>query len=281
MDDKEFTYLYENNGGDARRLICKHWTDTEGFKPAFLHCHTEFEFMLIVSGDIRVVNNSIDLRIEPPCILLHRPYTFHVIHAESDIIYERYHFYFSMSTIAKIAELYPRLGKLTGCNDLNIFRVSPDSIDEWLRLLDSYTASSESDEEIRTMYAGIALGKMLGLQAIPTPGSNRQKSYIQDVIGYIQLHLSEPLSVDELAERYYVSRSKLIRDFSRYASCSIHEYITTLRLDRSCQLLRMGKNVTNTAMECGFNYVSSFIRTFRQRFGMSPLQYAGRMNDES
>lgn len=280
MENREFKYIYENNGSYGRRLQCRHNTDIDGFKPPFLHCHTEYEFMLIVSGDVHIVNNILNLHIEPPCILLHRPYSFHVVHAERSAIYERYLFYFDSYALENLISLYPRLGMVSSCNDLSIYQVDPETIHSWKNLLDSFDHSSESDDEIRAMYVGIALGKMLDLKSIPLPESNHRKSYIQDVIEYIHKHISDKLSAEALSQLFFVSRSKLIRDFTRYASCSIHEYITTIRLDYSCQLLRAGKNVTDTAMECGFNYVSSYIRIFRQRFGVSPLKYAEYMRND-
>ncbi len=97
---------------------------------------------------------------------------------------------------------------------------------------------------------------------------------IRPVLDYMREHLSEPLTLAELAREAALHPHYLCACFKEAMGLSIWEYWKQLRIHRACLLLSStDKPVTQIAIECGFNGLSYFHRVFREVQGVSPRQY--------
>ena len=66
----------------------------------------------------------------------------------------------------------------------------------------------------------------------------------------------------------------LSRTFSKETGQTIPQYLRQLRMEKSAELLRTGRyNVTEVALEVGYNSLSHFSQTFHQTFGCCPGLY--------
>ena len=99
---------------------------------------------------------------------------------------------------------------------------------------------------------------------------------IDQVLRYINANLTEPLSVDELAARCYLSRYYFMRRFREATGYTVHGYIQQKRLAAAAERLDAGLSVTAAALESGFGEYSVFLRAFRKSFGLSPSEYQRR-----
>lgn len=99
---------------------------------------------------------------------------------------------------------------------------------------------------------------------------------IDAVLRHINANLTEPLSVDALAARCYLSRYYFMRLFRAATGYSVHSYIQQKRLSAAAERLDAGQNATEAAMESGFSDYSAFLRAFRKSFGQSPREYQRR-----
>ncbi len=80
------------------------------------------------------------------------------------------------------------------------------------------------------------------------------------------------LKLEDFAKLSARSLSAFKRDFLQLYNTSPGKWLMEKRLNHSLHLItNMGKTVTETAFETGFESVSHFSRAFRQRFGSSPL----------
>lgn len=95
------------------------------------------------------------------------------------------------------------------------------------------------------------------------------------VFDYIDRHLFEPLSVDELSRQAHFSRFHFQRQFSAYTGLSTTRYIQLLRLRKaSFQLVfQERRRITDIALETGFGNAESFSRAFKKCFGQTPSQF--------
>ena len=96
---------------------------------------------------------------------------------------------------------------------------------------------------------------------------------LPDILAEIGHRLGESIRMADVAERYFISQSTLNRLFRLYLRVSPHTYLENLRLARAKQMLAAGRDVTETALECGFSDSSYFILLFRRRFGVTPGRY--------
>ena len=60
------------------------------------------------------------------------------------------------------------------------------------------------------------------------------------LLQYLNLHLTEELSIDQLAERFYISKYHMMRRFRQETGYSIHGYLTEKRLLLAQRLLAQG-----------------------------------------
>lgn len=83
--------------------------------------------------------------------------------------------------------------------------------------------------------------------------------------------VAENLSLDELAERCYVSVSTFKRRFRRRFSLSPHQWFILRRLDLAYRMiLATDLAITEIARLCGFTNPSHFISAFKRRYHITP-----------
>ncbi len=94
------------------------------------------------------------------------------------------------------------------------------------------------------------------------------------VFAYIEQHLDEGLSVEELSRVAHFSKFHFHRQFSQYVGLGVAAYVRLLRLRRASYRLAFGRDrVIDIALESGFESPEAFARAFRQAFGQSPTQF--------
>jgi AraC-like DNA-binding protein len=94
------------------------------------------------------------------------------------------------------------------------------------------------------------------------------------VLEYVREHLSEPLTVADMAERVSLSPSAFAHLFRDVTGRSPYQFLKEMRLDRARELLVDGNfTVARISKEVGYTSVSHFISEFRGRFGVTPRAY--------
>lgn len=96
---------------------------------------------------------------------------------------------------------------------------------------------------------------------------------IEDTIRYINNNLDKDLSIDHLASQLYMSKYYLMHTFKEETGHTIHKYILQKKLFLASEHIKTGKELKNISFECGFKDYSSFYRSFKKTFGMSPRDY--------
>ena len=89
-------------------------------------------------------------------------------------------------------------------------------------------------------------------------------------------HLTESLTLDELAAKFYVSKYYLLHAFKEYANLSVHQYIISKRIIHAQILLQNGVSPGEAARDSGFNDYAGFYPAFVKQTGMTPQQYSRR-----
>ena len=99
-------------------------------------------------------------------------------------------------------------------------------------------------------------------------------SYIQDALQHISENLSEPMTVDSLADMFGVGHTKFAEDFKSVTGSTYKKYLTDLRMTRARELLTSGSSIINASLETGFSGEAQFIATYKRYFGETPGSYA-------
>ena len=103
---------------------------------------------------------------------------------------------------------------------------------------------------------------------------NKDFLRVVPILDYIRNNLSRPLTLDQIAGQFYISKHYLCRVFKAATGFSVMEYIIYSRVLKARQLLQEGISVQQAGELSGFSDNSHFIRTFGHLTGLTPGRYA-------
>ena len=249
------------------------------------HFHGAFEIYYALSDNIRlfVSDNIYDVNRGDLFVFNHTD--LHRTVAPRNINYERYVIYFNPEYIDSLST------QSTNLLDCFINRKSDfshcvhltDSQSEtFMYLLKKIEFYCYNDTYGADIYKKLTLAEILlfvnSLYRTPgnfsVPTNDKDFNKIVPIIQYIQAHISEDLSLDNLAKNFYMSKSYLCTLFKKASGFTINEYIIHRRILLASELLRKNMPVAQVCEMVGFNNLSHFIRTFTNIMNISPKQYA-------
>ncbi len=102
--------------------------------------------------------------------------------------------------------------------------------------------------------------------------TDRQGQFMEQVLTYIDRHLTRIDGVEELCREMHVSRAYLYREFDAALGQSPARYIAEKRLQLAHRRLQLGEGAARVAEVCGWRDYSAFYRAYRARFGHSPTK---------
>ena len=105
-------------------------------------------------------------------------------------------------------------------------------------------------------------------------GNKVDHSAVERAFAYIRSHYTEQLTLDNIANYANQNKTALCRSFRRTTGQSIFQYISRLRIERACELIRgTDRSITNIAYEVGYNTFSHFVNQFRTTMHTTPTAY--------
>ena len=87
---------------------------------------------------------------------------------------------------------------------------------------------------------------------------------------YINQHLNDDLSLDSLAQQFFISKYYLTRLFKQYTGLSLHQYVLKKRLIVARTMLMNGGKPYDVYIDVGFNNYPHFSKSFKDEFGIAP-----------
>lgn len=167
-------------------------------------------------------------------------------------------------------ELFKALAP-SGCVQMR----STDRLNRYLKLLLSLygtdTRTPITDITASTYLSTICLELLESLHA---SAAETLPEYIFLVKNYLETHYAEKITLEDLAQKQFVSQSYLQKQFKHYYGCSPNEYLLSIRLTQAKLLLRnTSKSINDIAYAVGFNTPSYFISIFGKKEGTTPLAY--------
>src|SRR6202034_2548984 len=93
----------------------------------------------------------------------------------------------------------------------------------------------------------------------------------QKALWYIESHLAEALTLDEIAGVAAISRFHLVRSFAAATGLPVMRYVRARRLTEAARALAGGApDILNLALEADYGSHEAFTRAFRDHFGVTP-----------
>lgn len=107
---------------------------SDGITPDCFHFHNHYEVSIAYGGKLTVINNGDTIKTDKPCLILHRPNTFHAVIAEKGTSYDRYHIYFNNNFLANFPADFLNIDSLFHSN-FSVTELTGDDIEELMTYL--------------------------------------------------------------------------------------------------------------------------------------------------
>lgn len=122
--------------------------------------------------------------------------------------------------------------------------------------------------------------KRLGKQMEESQHAGEDK-LIYRIIRYIREHAGEEISLEVLSQEFHVGGAYISKIFKQETGMNYHAYLTRIRMDQAKQLLlNTSSTVTEIADAVGFRDYRVFIKSFKDREGMTPKEFQSRKENE-
>ena len=97
---------------------------------------------------------------------------------------------------------------------------------------------------------------------------------ITTILSYVRENLSEPISVESIANEFHLNHDYFSRIFIKETGKTFNEYLTTLRIDLAKKILKTNEcSIPIVAQMCGFSSATYFIQVFKKITGYTPAKY--------
>ena len=246
-----------------------------------VHHHDFYEVYFFLSGKVEFRIEGRIYHLQPGDVMLINPMELHQLIVENEQSqYERIVLWVEKSYLERLST--PEVS-LTRCfdnalpNHTNLLRPTPSQrMELMVRLQQLHQENYANDYGSRLYSHSILVQFMIELnrmayRAVQTPAEAENESpLVTRVVGYIGDHYNEDLSLDELAQQFYVSKYHLSHEFSRVMGVSIYRYITLKRLVVAKQMLSSGIAPGVVYTNCGFSDYANFYRAFKTQYGITP-----------
>ena len=264
------TFRY--NDFDMKDLIVRHIT-ANGVSMPLRHLHSQYEFIFVKGGKATMESNTTVLEIDKPTLVVHKPFSLHRANADEDSQYDRYLIIISNELLERLSEFVPNISFFSTAGTAVIpleGEFAQTVFDELDQLCQDFRYEKKYQTLLKTALLLLSLTEYATEAGIPQPAS---EGYIGEVIKYISIHYAEDITIDMLADYFFVSRSKLISDFKKCIGIPIKKYTVFVRISNAQYFLNQGKTISETAALCGFYDNSHFISTFHILTGKTPKEY--------
>ena len=246
-----------------------------------IHVHNMYELDYIVSGSGYYYVEGAQYPIVSGSILLIRPIDAHKTHINTDMPYERITLHFNA---ALLSELDPSGTLLCFTQELpSPLLPIPSSYESFFKqlFLSLPHLAKESPAYQRSTILAILHLSLTTLRYISSTMTNISitlgvsiSDTIRNILLYINAHLTEDFTLDELCKQFGISKSYLNKRFKEITGSTLWNYVLIKRLTIARQKIQNGSAIQDAYRDSGFSDYSNFYRCYVKRFGISPKEDA-------
>ena len=109
-----------------------------------------------------------------------------------------------------------------------------------------------------------------------------QDERMNEIMSFIMTNYREPITLQELAERLYLSNAYLSKYIKKNFGMSFLKLLNNIRLDHAVsELLYSDKTILKVAMDNGFSNLASFNQVFKESYQITPAEYRTQMQKKT
>lgn len=258
---------------------------------SFYHTHNGYELYFLVDG---IVNYYIDqqcYRLDTKTIIVMRPGEYHRVEMLDNKIYKRF--------VINISSRYLEMHSTSHTNLRDCFNkrfnnkppivvLDNETAEELLTLYNSLMnikKSADYGQDVATSSYVLLLLVKINLLFYNSKDSTAMPNVMPVLVNktrsYIDAHLLETITLEELSDKLFYNGTYISRKFKAATGLSIQQYILRKRIYLAQNYLDEGKSVTESCMLSGFSDYSNFSKMFKKCIGISPKQYQQKVLNNS
>lgn len=150
-------------------------------------------------------------------------------------------------------------------NDLQIF----DAIQH---MTEMSVKQGQSEHFLLDLYAQKLVYHLLRIKPIGDQILSGSGNPMQRAVDYMKAHINEPIAIQTIAKKLQMSESNFSHAFKKQMGVTPQKYLHQLKMDKAVELLKV-QNVTDVALDLGYENPSHFIRLFKDVYGLTPKQF--------
>lgn len=246
----------------------------KGAKDRTEEFHNFHEIIYLLEGTAAFISDNIDITLQEGSLLIIPLGSYHRLSFGENLRkHQRCVFHFI--DLPEYKELIS-----TFMNDVVVMNVNKEinSIFKRMNKLLEQPYSQDTKCSMMTSALFILLHE-ISSNISPTMAVPTVNTIIPKAIHYISAHISDIISVDNIANELNVSASTLAHTFKKEMQISIHQYILKKRLIMARQRILDGESPAQVALECGFNDYSNFYRRYKKLFNAIPSNKEQKLSD--
>jgi AraC-like DNA-binding protein len=245
------------------------WYNMTNETGRFFHCHTEYEILYFILGDVDIPIEGRPYTPTPERLLLIPPNTMHGFIVKSARLYKRVSIHFLPEILEPDERnllLKPFQVPARYFPDLHGIQIN--SLVDDLKNCKNIEAPLQKimfKHRLISLLADIyQLYTRAAIHAVP--GNER----INSVLQYLNENIKEDISLEQLSKKYFIDKDHLNKLFSKEIGITVHRYVQVKRLILARDEIRKGSGIEEAAYKAGFKDYSNFYRAYRSFFGIKP-----------
>lgn len=269
-------------------LLSFGYNETSGTTKEYaLHCHNFYELYFFIAGDVDYIVEGKYYKPAQNSLLLLAPHAFHGVKINSNAPYIRYtlHFYPELLLPERRSFLLCTLPQGDREHWGNIYYENVDFFSlpiYFQNLKDCLSLGGTACKMLFPLYTEAILSRILVMQnakeEIPPLAQNHT---VTDILFYLNTHLTEPVTLDFLADRFFVSKHHMNKLFRKSTGTTVMDYLLRKRIANAQQLLYNGYSAKEAALQSGFHDYSNFYRSYLHMTGHAPSTDCNFRNSET
>lgn len=239
-----------------------------------LHNHPDcYEILLFQKGDAEFWVEGSKYQLNPEDIMVVSNFEMHRVHHNSPSEYKRTVINVDLNFFTKHnCEQYKNIfaDRTLGENNCIPAELSRKyCLSDIIRKANDYL-KDEGDAGVAATAVLTELLYLLNRAAAKTNKQVKNNEQIKNIILYINEKLTEELSLDKIADAFFISKGHLCRIFKEYTGYTLNRYITYKRLMYVRELAANGVLWTTAGLEAGFSSYSNFYKAYKKTYGHGP-----------
>lgn len=287
----EMLNFYKENNTDESQIleelhskpVCVH-IDVLNNEYVEEHQHEYYELLYVEKGRIDYLLGNEVYNLLPGDILLIPPKTKHKLLAFLDNETSRFVLMCSRKFLKKHST--PQTNLLTVCNKAinnNIYQLKFNDFQKLELEKNLHSISKmmlENSFGIDLLYIHKFIKIIITIIDLSIQNDNEEElmynknETISRIIKYINDNLSKKIVIEDISNHLALSVSRISHIFKNETGISILKYINKKRLQLAKDLIQKGESFINISIKCGFQDYTSFFRTFKKEFNITPGEYS-------